>query len=151
MTAITNIVIALAISTTKWGNVPCPDNIAGCCVLHQAAITETTYEPLKLTTENFTTTKKNSKDIGFCLCIEPSSLEQFKDAIAKHCGKDETKWQDIIPVRALNDTGGPEIADHPVMVIITKELLKSLALRRVKEQYPKCYINWEEVRKELFK
>lgn len=49
MSVVTNIVIALAITTTQEVQCPCPDGIQGCCVLHTKEVSETRYEPIKAT------------------------------------------------------------------------------------------------------
>lgn len=43
--SITNIVLALSISTVELTEVPCPDNIPGCCVFHAQYVTNTTLRP----------------------------------------------------------------------------------------------------------
>lgn len=47
MSVVTNVVMALAITTTRTVPVPCPDGVEGCCVLHEKIITDTRYEPVK--------------------------------------------------------------------------------------------------------
>ena len=44
----TNVVAALAITTTRLVSTPCPDGIEGCCVLHTKMASETRYEPVKV-------------------------------------------------------------------------------------------------------
>ena len=47
-TVVTNLITALAITTTYLVPAPCPDNIPGCLVYHQKEQKTTTYEPVKI-------------------------------------------------------------------------------------------------------
>ena len=44
MSAVTNVVAALAITTTRLVSVPCPEGIEGCCVLHTKKVSETRFQ-----------------------------------------------------------------------------------------------------------
>ena len=48
MSVVTNVVLALAITTTQEVPCPCPDGIQGCCVLHTKEVSNTRYEPVRV-------------------------------------------------------------------------------------------------------
>ena len=48
MSVVTNIVLALAITTTQEVQCPCPDGIEGYCVMHTKEVSHTRYEPIKV-------------------------------------------------------------------------------------------------------
>lgn len=45
---VTNVVMCFAITTTRLVPVSCPDGFPGCCVLHTKYVSETRYEPVKI-------------------------------------------------------------------------------------------------------
>lgn len=48
MSVVTNVVLALAITTTQEVPCHCPDGIQGCCVMHTKKVSHTRYEPIKV-------------------------------------------------------------------------------------------------------
>ena len=105
---VTNVIAAFAITTTRIVPVPCPDGIEGCCVLHTESISETRYEPVKV----------SEKD-----CDDPStsrgialSTNALCDALSSaYCNRELPM---LIPIRALK---GKDIhyAGHPIGFLIS--------------------------------
>jgi hypothetical protein len=88
---VTNVIAAFAITTTRLAPVPCPDGIEGCCVLHTESVSETRYEPVKV----------SEKD-----CDHPSTSRGIALSTNALCNAlSYTYWNrklpTLIPIRAL--------------------------------------------------
>ena len=100
MTVVTNVVAALAITTTRLVPVPCPDGIEGCCVLHTDFVSDTRYEPVKVS-EKDCDNPCTSRGIAL-------STNALYDAIASVYWN--RKLPQLIPIRALKGDGGINVA-----------------------------------------
>lgn len=92
---VTNVVAALAITTTRLVSTPCPDGIEGCCVLHTKMVSETRYEPVKVSEKDC---DNPSTSRGIAL-----STNALCDAFAY--GYWNRELPTLIPVRALRGDG----------------------------------------------
>lgn len=104
---VTNVVAALAITTTRLVSTPCPYGIEGCCVLHTKMVSETRYEPVKVSL-NDDDNPNTSRGIAL-------STNALCDALA--FGYWNRKLPTLIPIRALK---GEDIhyAGHPIGFLI---------------------------------
>ena len=108
MTVVTNVVAALAITTTRLVPVPCPDGIEGCCVLHTDFVSDTRYEPVKVS-EKDCDNPCTSRGIAL-------STNALYDAIASVYWN--RKLPQLIPIRALKGDGGINYGGHPIGFLI---------------------------------
>lgn len=105
---VTNVVAALAITTTRLVPVPCPDGMVGCCVLHTDLVSETRYEPVKVSEKD---DDNPCRSRGIAL-----STNAVCDALASVYR--DNKLPQLIPVRALKGDGGINYGGHPIGFLI---------------------------------
>lgn len=117
MSVVTNVVLALAITTTQEVQCPCPDGIQGCCVLHTKQVSHTRYEPIKV---------DEHPDGNPCMSrgIALATNAVAEAVIAAYYGKGVPQF---IPVRPLR-CDGVAYGGHPMGFLIGDAVKKACGL-----------------------
>lgn len=117
---VTNVVAALAITTTRIVPVPCPDGIEGCCVLHTEEVSETRYEPVKVSEKD---DDNPCRSRGIAL-----STNVLCDALAFAYW--DKRLPTLVPIRALKGDGGIHYGGHPIGFLIGDAVRKECGFDR---------------------
>lgn len=107
---VTNVVMCFAITTTRPVPVPCPDGFPGCCVFHTKDVSETRYEPVKIS---------NRSGLAWdCLKTFAAMEERYGSA---------TNAPAYIPLSVFHypfDGAAVKISSHPIGWIVRDELIR---------------------------
>ena len=148
MSITTNIVLCLAITTTKTVQVPCPDGWSDCIVNHAEIRSETEYKPLRLDSELLGKPKNHTGNNAYSIGVHQYELKEHLDLCTRVYGNDYNNWPDLIPMSVIDDYGIAKPFNHPVAFIFTSEFLKAFDIDRnqnnpLKDTYPGCPWKWQ--------